>query len=61
MNKEVMDNRGISFEYRWFYVKKLNYLLCNVVDTENLHAVLRNESLDFVFVNRFIDELVEHS
>jgi hypothetical protein len=56
-----MDNRGISFEYRWFYVKKLNYLLCNVVDTENSHAVLRNESLDFVFVNRFIDELVEHS
>jgi hypothetical protein len=35
--------------------------LCNLVDNENLRAVLRNENLDFYMAECYVFDLVKHS
>ena len=42
-------------------LKKQRQALCNLVDNENLRALLRNESLNPGFMFSFIDDLVHHS
>lgn len=59
MNENVLKRQGIAGND--FYTSKQTKTVCNLVDNENLRAVLRNETLDTLFVYNFISTVARHS
>ena len=61
MNDIALEKQGLVDKERTKYLASQTQGLCNLVDNENLRAVLRNESLRPDFVASFILELANHS
>ena len=53
MNENVLKRQGIAGN-DYFYTSKQTKTVCNLVDNENLRALLRNETLNPGFMYNFI-------
>ncbi len=57
----MAENDGEFDESVMDYLDNQTQMLCNLLDAENLRAVLRNETLEPCFVERFLFDLIEYS
>ena len=61
MSWNILENRGFHGVRARIYLNNQTQGLCNLVDNQNLRAVLRNETLPANLAEQFIFELIYHS